>query len=187
MNNSRKKQIIFAVCLVLIGAASLFFLSVASRTGAPAAAGTSMQEPSPGVENPDHELKALAVGLEKKPGHPPILMRMAQIERDKGELDDAARHLRQALQTEPDNFEARLELGRILYDKGDIGAAITETEKILASDPKQVDALYNMGAIYANLGNNDRARSYWMRAVQSGGDADSGRKAREALAKLGGS
>ena len=36
------------------------------------------------AENPEHELKALAVELEKKPGHTPILMRMAQLERDKG-------------------------------------------------------------------------------------------------------
>jgi Flp pilus assembly protein TadD len=137
-------------------------------------------------EVPDHELKALAVELEKKPGHTPILLRMAQLEEAKGKLDDATRHLREVVKNEPANADAHLDLGRILYQKGDLGGAIAETEKVLATNPKQVDALYNLGAIYANVGNSARARSYWAQAVAAGGDTDSGKKSRDALTKLGG-
>lgn len=186
MNNSRKKWLVLGGMVVLIGACSLFFMRVATDKNRPAAGSSAPQSPN-GLGAPDHELKALAVELEKKPAHIPILLRMAQLERDKGNLDDAAGHLRQALKSEPANLDAHLELGRVLYEKGDIGGAIAETEKVLASDPKQVDALYNLGAIYANLGNHQRARSYWMRAAGAGGESDSVRKAREALKKLGGS
>ncbi len=124
--------------------------------------------------------------LEKKPGHTPILMRMAELELGKGQLDNAVGHLQQAVQSEPKNSVAHLELGRVLYEKGDIGGAISETQKVLASDPQQADALYNLGAIYANLGDSTRARSYWTKASESSA-TDSGRKAREALKKLSGS
>ena len=111
---------------------------------------------------------------------------LAQLERDKGKMDDAVSHLRDAVTSEPGNVDARLELGRALYDKGDVGGAIAETEKILSADPKQVDALYNLGAIYANSGDAERARSYWKKAVEAGANADSGRKAQQGLSKLGG-
>lgn len=182
MKPSHKKWILLGACALLVAAGSLALWKVT-----PGAHGPKAAREQPALENPDHELKALAMELQKKPGHTPVLMRMAQIERDKGKLEDAAQHLREAVNSEPANVDARLELGRVLYERGDIGGAIAETQKILEADPKHVDALYNLGAIYANLGDAPRARSYWTRAVEAGRNADGGKKAREALAKLGGS
>ena len=186
MQASRKKWLLLGAFAIVVGACTVFLLRVTPGANPPAAARKTAPQPKPGVETPDHELKALAVELEKKPGHVPVLMRMAQIERDKGNLAGAASHLQEAVKTEPGNADARLELGRVLYEKGDVGSAIAQTEKILESNPNQVDALYNLGAIYANLGNAERARSYWKRAVAAGAGAESGRKAKDALAKLGG-
>lgn len=183
MPASRKKWIGMGISAVCIGAVSLFLIKVSSRTQArtPAAAAV------PAVaDNPDHELKELGVDLQKKPGHIPVLLRMAQLERQKGELDDAAGHLQQAVKSEPANQDAHLELGRLLYERKDISGAIAETQKVLDLNPKQVDALYNMGAIYANLGNVERARSYWSKAVAVDPASDSGQKARSGLTKLGG-
>lgn len=182
MPASRKKWIVMGASLVAIGAVSVFLLKVTARTDAPAASKTAPIA----ADNPEHELKELEVQLQKKPGHMPVLLRMAQLERDKGDLDDAAGHLQDAIKSEPSNADAHLELGRLLYERNDVGGAIAETEKVLALNPKQVDALYNMGAIYANLGNAGRARSYWQQAVAVNATADSGRKAREGLTKLGG-
>jgi len=182
MKPSHKKWTWMTGSCLALGGASLFWWQVMSRTHAP-----DLAQPPEAVENPDHELKALEMQLLKKPGHMPVLMRMAQIEQDKGKLGDAAEHLREAVKTEPANLDAHLELGRVLYEEGDVPGAISETEKILVSDPKHVDALYNLGAIYANLGNAQRARSYWTRAVDANAQADSGKKAREGLTKLGGS
>ena len=171
------------VSVVLIGGVSLFLVKVTQRSQGPA---VSPAAPVAAAENPDHELKALALELEKKPGHAPILLRMAQLERDKGKLEDAAGHIREAVKTEPSSQEAHLELGRLLYERNDVSGAISETEKVLTLNPKQVDALYNLGAIYANLGNVERARSYWSKAVAADPAADSSRKAKDGLAKLEG-
>jgi tetratricopeptide (TPR) repeat protein len=181
MNPSRRKWAIRIVSLALIGAGTWFLLRVNSRSQEPAA-------PAPRAaaqDNPAHELKELAVQLEKKPGHLPVLMRMAQLEHDRGELAEAAKHLREALVTEPANADVHLELGRVLYEKGDKDAALKETEQALVLNPKHVDAMYNLGAIHANLGDTERARSYWEKVIASAPDSDSGKKARESLARLG--
>ena len=182
MPASRKKWIVMGTSLLVIGAVSAFLLKVATHS-----AGSTAPKPAPVVaDNPEHELKELAVQLQKKPGHTPVLLRMAQLERDKGSLDDAVGHLREAIQSEPSSQDAHLELGRILYEQKDVNGAIAETEKVLVLNPKQVDALYNLGAIYANLGNAERARSYWSKAVAVDPAADSARKAKDGLVKLGG-
>ncbi len=184
---SRKKWLLLAASALVVAACTYFFLRITPGPGASAPpAKSAKSQPQVGVDTPDHELKELGVELTKKPGHVPVLMRMAQIERDKGRLADAAEHLQEALKTEPGNADARLELGRVLYEKGEVAGAISETEKILAANPNQVDALYNLGAIYANLGNQERARSYWKKAVAVDAKADSGKKAQAGLAKLGG-
>lgn len=132
-----------------------------------------------------HELKALEEELQKKPEHPPILFRMAQLSSELGKNADAVYYLQRLLKVEPANNEARLELGRLLYESNDLQGSIRETAKILESDPKQVDALYNLGAIYANLNKPDTAREYWDRAVRSDPASDSGKRAKESLLKLG--
>lgn len=171
-----------ASSLASIGAVSVFLLRVTDRSETPAAS-----KPAPLTANsPEHELKELAVQLQKKPGHMPVLLRMAQLEREKGALDDAAGHLQEAIKNEPTSQDAHLELGRLLYERNDVTGAIAETEKVLVLNPNQVDALYNMGAIYANLGNRERARSYWSRAVATDPASDSARKARDGLMRLGG-
>ena len=183
---AQKKWIVFGSSLVLIGAASLFLLRLRPQEDVPAAAGETAK-PAAAADNPDHELKELAVQLQKKPGHYPVLMRMAQIERDQGKLGDAEKHLRDAAASEPSRADVHLELGRLLYEKGERDEALKETEKSLSLDPKSVDALYNMGAIYANAGSPDRARSYWESAAKLDPGSESGRKARDGLEKLRGS
>jgi tetratricopeptide (TPR) repeat protein len=182
MNPSRKKWAIRLVSLAVIGAGTAFLLRVNQR---------SQESPSPSPrpaavkDNPAHEVKELAMQLEKKPGHLPVLMRMAELEHDQGKLADAAKHLREALVAEPSNADVHLELGRVLYEKGDRDEGLKETERALAINPKHADALYNLGAIHANLGETERARSYWQNAIASAPDSESGKKARDGLARLG--
>ena len=183
MPASRKKWIWMGASAAVIGAVSMFLLKVSSHSpmGAPAAA-----PPPVAADNPDHELKELAVQLQRKPGHIPVLLRMAQLERQKGEWENAEEHLREAVKNEPANQDAHLELGRLLYEHNDVYGAIGETQQVLNLNPRQVDALYNMGAIYANLGNVERAKSYWSKAIAVDAASDSGQKARSGLNKLAG-
>jgi tetratricopeptide (TPR) repeat protein len=132
----------------------------------------------------DHEAKMLAEELKRKPGHVPVLFRLAQLSEESGHPQEAAGYLREAVKQEPDNADARLELGKILFETGDLTGALDETKKILDKQPNQADALYNLGALYANLGNADLARQYWQRLVQSSPDSESGKRAKESLSRL---
>jgi tetratricopeptide (TPR) repeat protein len=179
MKPLRRKRVLLGLFLVLIGAGAVFLWQVASGTRERAVPRQAVVK-----DNPEHELKELGVQLQKKPGHTPILMRIAQIEHDQGKLEDASGHLREVVKNEPNNADAHLELGRVLYEKGDREAGIAETEKALSINPKHVDALYNLGAIYANAGDTARARSYWRNAIEADPRSDSGQQARQSLAKL---
>ena len=182
MTPTRKKWALRIGSLALIGAGALFLLRVTERSESTA----PQARPAAVQDNPAHELKELAVQLQKKPGHLPVLMRMAQLEHDQGKLAEAEVHLREALAAEPGNADVHLELGRVLYEKGDKNEALKETERCLAINPAHADALYNLGAIHANLGDAGRARSYWEKLIASAPESDSGKKAREGLARLTG-
>jgi tetratricopeptide (TPR) repeat protein len=147
----------------------------------PAASGST----SPAPQDPTHERAALEEELRKNPGHAPILLRLAELSRDQGKTGEAVSYLRQLLEADPSNGDARLELGRALYDSGDIEGALRETRQLLADHPGHVDGLYNLGAIYANQNQLDLARQYWRDAVATAPTSDSGRKAQDALQKLG--
>jgi len=134
--------------------------------------------------NPAHEKASLEEQLKKKPGHAPVLLRLAQIDLEQNQPAEARRRLEELLKAEPTNVEALLELGRACYAAEDLPCAIAETGKILEQDPKHPDALYNLGAILANQGQAAKAREYWTRAVQAAPDSDSGRKAAAALKQL---
>lgn len=187
MTFNKKKVLIAAVPLLLgisIFAVLQGLLSHRSDSSGPT-------DPNAGAElkqfvttNPEHERAELQEELKKKPGHPPILLRLAEIERDSGHPDKAVTHLRQVLDSDANNQDALLELGRMLYQTGDVDGAIAQTKHLLEVNPKQVDGLYNMGAIYANIGRSDLARQYWNQAVAAGPDSDSGRMAKDGLLKL---
>ena len=131
-----------------------------------------------------HETASLEEELRKNPGHPPILLRLADLAREDGKKTEAVKFLQQAVDADPNNTEARIELGRALYETGQTDAAIAETKKIIESQPKQVDALYNLGAIYGNLGQNALARQYFEQAVASAPASESGRLSKDALVRL---
>ncbi len=132
----------------------------------------------------EHEAKVLAMALEKKPGHTPVLFKLAMIEVGDGRLQDAEKHLQEIVHKEPGNPEAKLELGKVLFQLGDVQGALEQTEEILKSHPTYEDALYNLGAIYGNLGNKERAAEYWGRLIALDSRSESGQKAKQMLSRL---
>ena len=131
-----------------------------------------------------HDLKVLEMALTKKPGHTPVLMQLAKLEEEKGNLDKAAEHLQEIVRQEPGNLEARLELGRVSYQRGNIQGALDQTQAILKVQPNNADALYNLGAIYGNLGNAKLAREYWRRLIALDPQSESGKRAQQMMAQL---
>jgi cytochrome c-type biogenesis protein CcmH/NrfG len=177
---SSVKAAMAAASLAVMIAAALWFGM--SRKAAPVVQTPTMPSAPP---NAAHEKASLEEQLRKKPGHAPVLLRLAQLAMERGEPAEARRRLEELLKTEPKNLEALLELGRACYELNDLPCAIAETGKVLAADGNHVDALYNMGAIHANTGDAAKARQYWRKAVQSAPDSDSGRKSAAAIKQLG--
>ncbi len=103
---------------------SLTFLEQ-RRVGARATVVTSSPSSNPNADR-IHELKALEQDLQKKPEHPPILFRMAQLSTEMGKTADAISYLQRLLKADAGNTEARLELGRLLYQTNDVPGAIRE-------------------------------------------------------------
>ncbi|MBE0659245.1 MAG: tetratricopeptide repeat protein [Bryobacteraceae bacterium] len=167
------------LCLLLIGGLWLGL----ERKSAPPSLPAVESAPPP---NRAHEKAMLEEQLKRKPGHAPVLLRLAQLAAEDNQPAEARRTLEMLLKADPGQIEARLELGRVCYQLNDLACATAETERILAVQPNHVDALYNLGAISANTGLNDKARQYWNRAVKSAPSSESGKMAAEGLRKLGG-
>jgi len=136
----------------------------------------------PGVEA--HEVKVLEQALQKKPNHVPVLLKLAGRAIQSGKSGEAERYLREAVRAEPRNIEARLELGRVLFDSGKVVESVQVTEEILKTQPGNPDALYNLGAINGNVGNRQRALDYWQKLLASHPESESGRRAKEMMARL---
>jgi Flp pilus assembly protein TadD len=152
--------------------------------------GSAKKEASPSAgaaipQNPAHEKAALEEQLKHNPDHPPILMRLAELEQEAGRPAGAVPYLRKLLEKDPKNPDARLELGRSLYETGDAEGALAETTRLIADHPDNIDGLYNLGALYANRNQFVQARQTWTKAVALDPNSDSGRKAQDGLAKLG--
>jgi tetratricopeptide (TPR) repeat protein len=184
-----QRKYINLLAAVLVAAVILFvlgkFLNHSPNEPKTPAASSTAANPADAKQAKEHELKALAVELEKNPNHAPILLRMAQLARELGKPDEAVERLRQLTKADPDNVEGHLELGRALYEANDVSGAIEETNHVLKLNPKNVDGLYNLGAIYANVNKPELARQYWTAAVAAEPQSESGRNAQEGLKKLG--
>jgi tetratricopeptide (TPR) repeat protein len=182
--NSRK--ILTIVIPLLIGGGLLYSLRVLMApkpSDVPTAGSTSTATAVP--LNSAHEKASLEEELRKNPGHPPILLRLAELAASGGDSAAAIGYLKQAVAADGKNADARLELGRALHDSGDIEGALRETKQLVADHPANVDGLYNLGAIYANQNQNALARQYWNQAVAAEPTSESGLKAKNGLTKLG--
>jgi len=134
--------------------------------------------------NSTHEKVFLNEQLRRNPKHTPIVLRLAQIERQEGNLADARRHLEEAVAADGSQVDIRLELGLVCSELGDAAAAEEQNREVLRLAPGQPDALYNLGAIAANRGDARQARQYWMSAVGSGRGGDAAAKSLAAIERL---
>ncbi|MEW5976798.1 MAG: tetratricopeptide repeat protein [Acidobacteriota bacterium] len=169
--------------LALLSFQRVFVQRPEAHPSGSAQAATLFRLPAPTMSAGD-EMNELQHQLRRKPDHTPVLLRMAEIAREKGRPSEAVKYLREALQHDPDNGAARVELGRALYEAGDTAGALLETRELLKREPENVDALYNMGAILGNLNRDDEARQYWEKAIALAPASESGGRAKNSLERL---
>jgi tetratricopeptide (TPR) repeat protein len=169
---------------VAVTAVSLYLRMDRAPAQAAPSTGPLLKAHGTAIPRDQQEEEMLTMALKKKPGHTPVLLKLAEIESGNGHLQEAALRLRKILESEPGSTDANLELGKVLFELGDIRGAIEHTEEILKSHPMHEDALYNMGAIYANIGNRKRAKIFWSRLAGLHPGSPSAEKAQLMLSRL---
>lgn len=141
--------------------------------------------PSPVISRKDSAHQAmLTQALRKKPDHIPVLLELAHLEAESGNVQKSSEYLTEVLHYEPQNIDAKLNLGKQLFEMGQIDDAIRLNQEILEIQPVHPDALYNLGAIYGNLGNRDRALFFWNQLMDSNPNSESGARAKEMMARM---
>ena len=136
--------------------------------------------------NTTPEKALLSEQLRRNPKHTPTVLRLAQLERNDGDLPGARRLLEEAVEADGSEVDLRLELGAIYSEMGDVAAAEEQNREVLRLMPGQPDALYNLGAIAADRGDVLEARQYWMSAAASGHSSDAAAKSLEGIQRLQG-
>jgi tetratricopeptide (TPR) repeat protein len=85
------------------------------------------------------------------------LIAMARILGGQGVLDDAMRHIEQAVALAPNNPEARFYYALVFLDKGDIRNATMELQSCLKLNRNHPQALYFLAIVYVSMNYPDEA------------------------------
>jgi tetratricopeptide (TPR) repeat protein len=102
----------------------------------------------------------------------------------RGELTDAERHFRAALEQKP-NAGTFTGLGLILWQQGRVDEAITSLNAAIETDPKHLDAYDKLGAILVEQGRLEEAASKYRQVAQKLPSAAAHRKLAAVLTSLG--
>jgi tetratricopeptide (TPR) repeat protein len=86
---------------------------------------------------------------------------------ERGDLREAERYLREAVQLDGSLAEAHLNLSNLLLASRRAAEAIRPLEAVLRLRPGLSEALLNLGIAFAETGQVDQARNYFQQAAQS--------------------
>jgi len=84
----------------------------------------------------------------------------------KGRLNEAITHYREALQIKPDYAEAHYSLGTALVQNGRLDEGITHYQKALRINPGYADAYTGLGVALQHKGRVDEAITHYQKALQ---------------------
>jgi len=104
-----------------------------------------------------------------------------------GRLDEAARHLRLALDFKDSYWPARLNLGILAADRGDRDQAIEHFEQVLEAGPgpmAEAEARYRLAELYVSMGDKRRAIAQLTRASDLRPSGPWGKRSAEYLQSL---
>ena len=86
--------------------------------------------------------------------------------KERGEVDQAVEHYRQAVALRHDYPEAHYNLGRLLAERGQVNDAIVHYEKAAAIDPADAEAQNNLGVTLFGIGRADDAIAHYQKALE---------------------
>jgi tetratricopeptide (TPR) repeat protein len=84
-----------------------------------------------------------------------------------GNIDEAAREYRRALETEPESVETRLELAALYLTRGDLAAAQSQLEQAKRISPDDGRVREALGDVYYRMGRTPLAIREWQVALSS--------------------
>ena len=84
----------------------------------------------------------------------------------KGKVEDAIRHYKQALEINPNYAQAHFNLGVIFLKQGELDDAIAEYKQALKIDPDYMEAHFDLGSALALKGNLDEAIAQYRKVLE---------------------
>jgi len=104
--------------------------------------------------------------LEKNPSSWLALNNLGKLHLERGELEEAAKHLSRAADLAEDAFETHVNLGTIRYAQGDLGGAQRHFEKALALRPDHAVPYNNLAFVLNQRGERLRALELLEKALE---------------------
>jgi len=91
-------------------------------------------------------------------------LRMAELDKQEGDLKQALQWARQGLQREPENLNYRYFIGSLLVLNNQLPEAVTELEAVIKTRPWHYWANYNLGQALVRLGRDEEGKRYLAKA-----------------------
>ncbi|MBS2020761.1 MAG: zinc-ribbon domain-containing protein [Deltaproteobacteria bacterium] len=90
------------------------------------------------------------------------------LERKEGQINDAIKDLKKALELKPSRHEAHATLAEAYQDKNDLAGAMSEWQKAIAGDDKPAYWRFRYGKLLADKNQNAEASKHLVYAVETG-------------------
>lgn len=107
---------------------------------------------------------------------------LANVLRERGDIDGAIFHLRMALGLDPHFPDAWYNLALLMDSRGEKGAAMEGFERAIEADMNYADPIYNLAQLYFDDGDYGAAGRLWARYLMLDPDSEWSRRARYGLA-----
>lgn len=143
-------------------------LAAAIRQFQPTEAGhyTALGDAQRSVNQCQEALAAYTDALQRKPGDPAILQKMALCYTSTGQLQKAEQALRSALDKLPDDPKLWTQLGLALASELKVNDSIAALTKATQLDPDLSEAWNDLGGVYLQLGNAAKAEPALREAIR---------------------
>ena len=112
------------------------------------------------------EIEEIKEKLAKTPDNYALLLRLAQLYEERGEVDNAIAKLEACVRHEPDSAEIYLYYGTLLRQKGLLDDAQIAFEKALKKNMFMSKAFYQLGLLEKTRGNLEEAKLLMQKSIQ---------------------
>jgi predicted O-linked N-acetylglucosamine transferase (SPINDLY family) len=109
--------------------------------------------------------------LKTHPNEYSLLGTLANILRDKGQLDEAITSYQKVLQLHPNDAGTHYNLGNAFKAKGQFDSAISHYQQAIAFNPNFIGSYLNLGNIFRQSGDPARAVSFYRQALERAPDS----------------